>query len=233
MTQYQSSSPIGGPAGHVTTQSLVVSRSGLHWPAIISGVFLTLTLFIIAGVLSQAVGLDFTFNSTSSMGAMVGAIIWGGAASLICFGLGAYLAARVARGKIGTGSASLNGFVVWAVTVPILVYVLGSGIGPMLGKKMAALNTAGASQAALMTPANGVNANNPANMPSMTAADQSPGRVGHYQASAWWMLVSLGCGLVGALICGISGTHSASANEEEIRSSTSTSPGGNIHPQGA
>lgn len=226
MTQYHSSSvggpnPVGVPTTG-TTQRFIVSRSGLHWPAIICGVFLTLTLFIIAGVLSQAVGVDFTFNSVRSIGAEVGTIIWGGVAAFICFGLGAYLAARVARGHVGAGSATLNGFIVWAVAVPILIYVLGGGIGPMLGKKAPALTASGA-QATLMD--NSVNTTampqtHTNNGPNMNVAMSTPGdssssgHIGHYRASAWWMLVSLGCGLIGAVLLGVGGTHKGGTTDE-------------------
>jgi hypothetical protein len=220
MTQYHSTS-VGGQ-GEVT-QSVIISRSGLHWPAIICGVFLTLTLLIIAAVLAQAVGLDYTFQTVRSTGREVATIIWGGAASLICFGLGAYLAARVARGAVGAGSAMLNGFVVWAVTIPILIYVLGSGIGPMLGKTAPELS--GSSLPAMLSNANGMNnAAAPAGM-NAVSPDQSPHRVGHYQASAWWMLVSIGCGLVGSLLCGLSGTHEGTATDE-IRTSSHVRPAG-------
>ncbi len=237
MTQYQSSLSGSNAGGEtVSTQRFVISRTGLHWPAIISGVFLTLTLFIIAAVLSQAVGLDFTFDSVRATGAEVGTIIWGGAAALICFGLGSYLTARVTRGSVHTTNAMLNGFVVWAVVVPILVYVLGGGIGPMLGKKAPALNAPGA-QAALMQhsmnatahhsqatvnndPANGSNAMNVSD--TMAAASVSASSMNHNQAAAWWMLVSLGCGLLGALICGSSGKHKGAATE--VVSDTETRP---------
>lgn len=222
MTQYNASAGGSDQAGASRTSTLVVSHSGLHWPAIISGVFLTLTLFIIAAVLSQAVGLDFTFNSIVTTGGEVGTIIWGGAAALICFGLGAYLAARVARGTLGAGSAMLNGFVVWAVTVPILIYVLGGGIGPMLGKKAPALSAPGA-QAAMTEhnamPAATAHQATHANDPAMSVTMSAPAEMstmqstGHYQASAWWMLVSIGCGLVGALLCGMGGTHTDRADE--------------------
>jgi hypothetical protein len=218
MTQYHSSSaPVGGTTS-VTTQSLVVSHSGLHWPAIISGIFLTLTLLIISAVLAQAVGLDYTFQTVSSTGHEVATIIWGGAAALIAFGLGAYLASRVARGTVGAGSAMLNGFVVWAVTVPILIYVLGTGVGPMLGRT--APDTA--SLPAMMANTHSMNT---AQMNAVTPGDQTPHRVSHRQAAAWWMLVSIGCGLIGSLLCGLSGTHPGTATDE-IRTSSHVRPAG-------
>jgi hypothetical protein len=183
-------------------------------------VFLTLTLFIISAVLAEAVGLDYTFQSVSAHGREVATIIWGGAAALICFGLGAYLTARVSRGTVGAGSAMLNGFIVWAVTIPILIYILGSGVGPMLGKTVPALGVS--SMPAMLS-----NGTGHAAAPAMTAAaDQFPHNVGHYQAAAWWMLVSIGCGLIGSLLCGLSGTHEGTVTDE-VRTSS------NVRPMGA
>jgi hypothetical protein len=114
----------------------------------------------------------------------------------------------------------LNGFILWAVTIPILIYVLGSGVGPMLGKTAPELNNS--NMAAVLS-----NGNGPAAAPGMSAmaSDQSPQNVGHYQAAAWWMLVSIGCGLIGSLLCGMSGTHEGTTTDE-IRSSSHVRPAG-------
>src|SRR3954468_70452 len=100
----------------------------ISWPAIVAGAFTALALFAVAGILSRAVGLGWTSHSALTTGEQAGAVIWGGVAALICFAVGGFVAAKVAR----RGSGGLNGFLVWAVCVPIMMFWLGTGVNPLV-----------------------------------------------------------------------------------------------------
>lgn len=125
----------------MTREDYPVTRSGMarfepldrfHWPSIVGGAFLALSLFVISVVLSRAIGLDYTYQTARTEGQRNTIIIWGVVAAFICFWLGSWLAVRTA--VVATrGYGLLNGMMVWALAVPVLVYSLGSNLGPRLG----------------------------------------------------------------------------------------------------
>ncbi len=164
-----------------------VYEDKFHWPSIVGGAFLALALFVISGVLAWAVGLDYTFRTVRTTGRETGTIIWGGVAALICFGLGGWLAARTSF--VNTRRyAMLNGLMVWAVTVPLLVYFLGTSIGPQLGQA-GTESQGGPMQASAQ----------------FGAGPQAAAGTTHLQAAAWWMLLSLALGLIASAVMGYAG----------------------------
>lgn len=198
--------PANRPAATVVTERSW-SMDRFHWPSIVGGAFVALALFVCSAVLSRACGVNFTFGSVHQTGPEAGAIVWGAVASIICFGIGGLLAAWTTPSATRRYGA-LNGLMVWAVAVPVLVFWLGSGVGPMLGKESG-------NGYAMIGASNGAEA--PAQLASArfgpgqvtesqgrvsTKAPDNPNYVGHVQAAAWWMLLSLGLGLISACFLG-------------------------------
>lgn len=183
---YRTPEPAAVPAG----------THRIHWPSIVAGAFVTLALFVVSVALARAFDVDISFSGAHSRGAEIMAIVWGGISALICFGIGGWVAGNNAAAA-GRGLSWLNGAMVWAVAVPVLVFWLGTGVGPRLGERSQAGMTAPAAPSAVQASAR-IGETEP-------LATGSPGYVDHQQAAAWWMLVSLALGLVGAAAMGVTG----------------------------
>jgi len=174
----------------MTDRPVVYERtSRLHWPSIVAGAFVALSLFVISVVLARACDVDVTFQTAQTNGALVGAIIWGGVAAIICFGVGAFVASLNAS-RSGISSGWLNGLMVWAVAVPILVYFLGAGIGPRLGQTA----VFGGGKGPML-------ASGQYDGTTISQAQSNPAGgmyMRHPLAASWFMLLSLGLGLLSA-----------------------------------
>lgn len=102
----------------------------VRWGPVIAGIFAALATLITLSVLGIAIGLSvFNYGDpASSFG--IGAGIWGAITALISFFVGGLIAARNAAYG-GRSSGIMNGAMVWFVAIPVLVYLLGSGIGSL------------------------------------------------------------------------------------------------------
>lgn len=100
----------------------------IRWGPILGGLFAALATLITLGVLGLAVGLS-AYNANDPLGGFgIGAGVWGAITALIAFFVGGWVAARSAA-FAGRTSGIFNGAMVWFVAIPLLVYLLGSGIG--------------------------------------------------------------------------------------------------------
>jgi hypothetical protein len=123
---------VSAPVRPVATEVAVntpVDR--VRWTSVIAGFFTVLCTIVILTILGIAIGLS-TVDPNNPRGFALGASIYGGAVALLAFFFGGWIAARTAAVG-GTGNGILNGAMVWIITIPILVYVLGNGIGSILG----------------------------------------------------------------------------------------------------
>jgi len=103
----------------------------VRWASVLAGLFTALVSIIVLTILGVAIGLSTVdANNLNNLG--LGAGIYGAAAAIISFALGGYMAARTAA-VTGRGNGSLNGFMVWVVAIPLIVNLLGTGIGSLLG----------------------------------------------------------------------------------------------------
>ncbi len=187
----------------MTREDYPVTRSGMarfepldrfHWPSIVGGAFLALSLFVISVVLSRAIGLDYTYQTARTEGQRNTIIIWGVVAAFICFWLGSWLAVRTA--VVATrGYGLLNGMMVWALAVPVLVYSLGSNLGPRLG----------------------LTSVEPIPTALRASAQFAPSQPYHpSQSAAWWMLASLASGFVAAILAGWLGVKRVGVSERPV-----------------
>ncbi len=111
--------------------SVVAPLDRVRWASVLAGLATTLTAMIFFAVLGIAVGLS-TFDANNPTNFGVGAGIYGAISALISFFLGGWMAARTAA-VAGSNNAVLNGVMVWLVTIPFIVNILGAGIGTLLG----------------------------------------------------------------------------------------------------
>jgi hypothetical protein len=126
-----------------TTDVTTQADDAVRWGSVIAGIFTALATLFTLSVLGLAIGLS-TFDAGDPAGAFGnGAGIWGLMSVLLAFGLGGYMAGSTARVR-GSSKGMLNGAMVWMVTIPLAIYLLGSGVGALLGLAGDAATAAGA-----------------------------------------------------------------------------------------
>lgn len=118
-------------------------KDRVRWGPILAGIFSALTTLLLLAVLGVAIGLA-SYQVGEPLGSFgIGAGIWGAISTLIAFLVGGWVAAR-SSGVFGRGNGILNGAMVWVVTIPLLLFTLGSGVNSLVGNLVgAASNVAG------------------------------------------------------------------------------------------
>jgi hypothetical protein len=132
------------PAPRTAVQSTTVAmrRDLVRWGPIVAGLFTSLTTLILLSLL--AVGLGITAASSSSGTSQdtlsIGAAATAAVIGIISFFVGGLVAARTAAIG-GRGAGALNGFLVWALGVVLILALAAMGLSAILG---AAGNVVGA-----------------------------------------------------------------------------------------
>jgi hypothetical protein len=120
------------PSSTTSTEIITQADDAVRWGSVIAGIFTALATLLTLSVLGLAIGLS-TFDAADPGGAFgTGAGIWSLISILLAFGLGGYMAGSTARVR-GSSKGMLNGAMVWIVTIPLAIFLLGSGIGTLLG----------------------------------------------------------------------------------------------------
>jgi hypothetical protein len=133
------------------------NASGVSWPAVIGGAFVSASVALILIILGVGLGLSsispWAGAGASATAIGLSAIVWLIATQAIAFGLGGYLAGRL-RIKWSTVHSdevyfrdTAHGFLVWAAGVVITAAFLGAAVSSIVGSgtKLAATTaTAGA-----------------------------------------------------------------------------------------
>ncbi len=134
----------GRTTAHADDINLVKVADQVRWGPIMAGLFTALTTLAVLAVLGLAIGLS-SYDANDPLGAFgIGAGIWGAISAIIAFALGGYMAGGTARVR-GNDSGMLNGALVWIVAIPLMLFLLSSGLGALLGT---ATNLAGAATTA-------------------------------------------------------------------------------------
>lgn len=202
----------------------------IRWGPIVGGLFAALATLITLSILGLAVGLS-AFDAGDPLGSFgIGAGIWGALTALIAFFVGGLVAGRSAAFS-GKTSGLFNGAMVWFVTIPLLVYLLGSGVGALARTAGSVASTAAqtvgaAAGAAAANPALQATAGAAANSPAIqatagTVVDQAQATASAIQESvtpqdineakgtvgntAWGILLSLGLAALASILGGYVG----------------------------
>lgn len=168
----------------------------VRWGPIVAGLFITLALLVVLSVLGLAIGLS-SYNvgdPLSNFG--VGAGVWGIISALVAFGVGGWVAGGTI-GLRGRNNGAINGAILWAVAIPLLLFMLASGVGTLL-------TTAGqvvASGAEIVGPAAGQVLGDPnlqataQALPPQVTPQQQEEAVANASRAAWgtmlWFLLSV------------------------------------------
>lgn len=237
------------PYEGVETVNTTVARTGdavparpvdlVRWGPIIAGIFAALATLITLTVLGLAVGAS-TYTPGANLGNLgIGAGIWAGISVLIAFFVGGLIAARSAAVS-GTGNGILNGAMVWFVAIPLLIYVLGNGVGSLVGTAgnlaggavQAGASTAGqvgtavagnptAMATAATAVAGGLQGAQATAVAAATAVNVTPAGVASTTGNtAWGVLLSLGLAAAAAILGGWLGARPMPMGPVTVRQTT-------------
>jgi len=108
-------------------------RDRVRWGPIVAGLVTTIATMIVLTLLGLAVGLSaFEPNDAGASEVGTAAAIWGGVSALVAFFLGGWVAAKSAAVD-GEASGSLNGFLVGAAALALIIWLIGIGLGNLFG----------------------------------------------------------------------------------------------------
>ncbi len=163
------SNPVRTERAEVTLASAALDR--VRWTSVIAGFFTVLAMMVVLTVLGIAIGLS-TLDADNPRSFALGLSVYGGITALVAFLVGGYISARTAA-VAGSGNGILNGAMVWIITIPILVYVLGNGVGSILGTAADLTTKAATIGASVAAPAVGEMAGQIAANPTLAATVQA------------------------------------------------------------
>jgi hypothetical protein len=183
--------------------TFAVLRDRVRWGPILAGLVTALTALTVFLMLGAAIGLT-AFGPCSSSGAVTTAVgIWSAVSAFIALILGGWVAGKTAAVDNADNSL-LNGFLVGAALVVLLLVMAVAGVGNLFGLIggaaggvfHAAASNPGALQHALTDASPLVNnAANNANVSGAQAQAQA-------STGAWYVFISIVVGLIAATIGG-------------------------------
>ena len=108
-------------------------RDRVRWGPIVAGVFTALTTLLVMTILGLAIGLTaFEPDDTGARTVSTAAAIWGIITAVLAFFLGGWVAGRNALGS-ATENGAINGFLVGAATIVVMLWMIGAGLGNLMG----------------------------------------------------------------------------------------------------
>lgn len=173
-------------------------RDRIRWGPIVAGVFTAMTTLLVMTVLGLALGLTaFEPGDTGERTLGTAAAVWGIVTGLLAFFLGGWVAGRNALGAPGENGA-INGFLVGAATIVVMLWMIGAGLGNLMG--LVGANVSEITQVVFDQPITAVTGEE--------AADAVPVAQENYDAardSAWGTLAGLVVALAAAAAGGAAG----------------------------
>ncbi|MGE5610910.1 MAG: hypothetical protein ACM359_16795 [Bacillota bacterium] len=116
-----------GPNIEMNT-AMVSPIDRLRWAAVLGGIFIALSTLVVLSLLGMAVGFSAYDPGDTARSFGIGAGIWGGISVLLAFFVGGWFTARAAAVR-GANNGIMNGVMVWAVAIPLMLYLLSSILG--------------------------------------------------------------------------------------------------------
>lgn len=117
----------------VTNSATTVTPTDrVRWGPILAGLFAALSTLALLGVLGVAIGLTAYDAGDPGTRFGIGAGIWGMISALLAFGVGGWVAARTAAVR-GESNGMINGAMVWAVAIPVMLFMAAGGMASMMG----------------------------------------------------------------------------------------------------
>jgi hypothetical protein len=193
----------------------------VRWGPIIAGLFVALSLIVLLSVLGLAVGLSTYETGESGRAHVIGSGVWGIVVMVLAFFFGGWIASRSAAVRGWPSYGLLQGFLVWAVAIPLFIYFLAGAVSTFVGPA-AQIATAGGERPirAYMGQGQGPSASTEVTAMSPEERQQAlhAGR-----RAAWTTFVSLVVGLGAAAVGGYVGS-TGQRDERYMRESKSVPP---------
>jgi len=112
-------------------ENTMTVRNRVQWGPVIAGLITGIATLIVLTILGLAIGTSaFEPGKTHGLGTAAG--IWGAISAIIAFFLGGWVAAKTAAVG-GRGSGMINGFLVGATVLALVLYLTTTGISNLLG----------------------------------------------------------------------------------------------------
>jgi hypothetical protein len=191
---------------HLEPRRIDTVRDRIRWGPILAGLVTALSTLVVLSVLGLAVGLTAYEPGDRLQDFGIGAGIWGAVSTILAFLLGGWLAAytSVVRGR---GNGLLNGAMVWAVSIPLILYLLGAGVGTMLNVGTGVATAAAPVIAEQATPAgaDATAATAQAEAQQQVTPQTVAAATDDASQAAWGTLIALLLGLIAAAAGGLLG----------------------------
>ena len=110
----------------------------VRWGPVMAGLFTAISTLALLSLLGLAAGSGIVDTTTEARRVAIGTGMWTALSALISFFAGGWVAARLAALR-DERHALIHGALVWAVAVPLLLYVLSGGLGSLLNTADAAV----------------------------------------------------------------------------------------------
>jgi hypothetical protein len=116
----------------VQQTTLVAPRDRVRWGPIVAGLLTAVGTFLLLSTAALAIGLVAAPEGTGAeeAGPLAGVIT--AAIALLSFFLGGFVAAR-SSAVPGQGTGALNGFLVWALGILLILVLAAFGLGQLFG----------------------------------------------------------------------------------------------------
>ena len=124
--------PLGSHSGTQVGENVMPVRNRVQWGPIIAGVLTSIATLLILSVLGLAIGASVFEPRDAGESIGTGAAIWGALSAIVAFFLGGWVAAKTAAVG-GPGSGMINGLMVGATILALLLWLVGSGIASIVG----------------------------------------------------------------------------------------------------
>jgi hypothetical protein len=196
----------------VNTYSTPRLLDRVRWGPVWAGLLSALAALVLLSLFGVAVGLTAaTGDPNGAAGAAanngnnyaVGAGIWAVISAIIAFFIGGFVAASTTRLR-GRDSGWINGAMVWALALPILLWLAGSGA-------VGFLNAIGFNLQGFASTVSNAVANPSTTDPAAVQRATDAARTG-----AWWALVALVLGLIAAGLGGLLGERSKRTGDDVV-----------------
>ncbi|HEV2074592.1 MAG TPA: hypothetical protein VGR29_13260 [Thermomicrobiales bacterium] len=107
-------------------------KNRVQFGPIVAGILTAIASMLVLTVLGLAIGASALEPREVGEGVGTAATIWGIASAIISFFLGGWVAAKTAA-VAGVGSGMINGFIVGAGILALVLWLVGSGLGAAIG----------------------------------------------------------------------------------------------------
>lgn len=123
--------PSGAARDYVQIREVAATRDRVRWGPIVAGLLTAISSFLLLSLLAATVGLQVVTQQggadPGAAGAIVAAVI-----GLLAFFIGGYVAAWTAAVP-NRRDGALNGFLVWALAILVILVLAGVGLGQVFG----------------------------------------------------------------------------------------------------